>query len=90
MKFVRESSQRRLASHTHIHDPDTHGDQSRSLIIQPELTSKPYWARLKTISMKSRTDKAESAAASKKKELEFCTMADDDGCTAPRVHEPVG
>jgi hypothetical protein len=23
------------ASHTHIHDPDTHGDQSRSLIIQP-------------------------------------------------------
>ena len=25
-----------------------------------------------------------------KKELEFCTMADDDGCTAPRVHEPVG
>ncbi len=21
---------------------------------------------------------------------EFCTMADDDGCTAPRVHEPVG
>ena len=25
-----------------------------------------------------------------KKELEFCTMADDGGCTAPRVHEPVG
>jgi hypothetical protein len=25
-----------------------------------------------------------------KKELEFCTMADDDGFTAPRVHEPVG
>jgi hypothetical protein len=40
MKFVREASQRRSASHTHKHDPDTHGDQSRSLIIQPELTSK--------------------------------------------------
>jgi hypothetical protein len=25
-----------------------------------------------------------------KKELEFCTMADDHGYTAPRVHEPVG
>jgi hypothetical protein len=30
MKFVREASQRRSASHTYIHDPDTHGDQSRS------------------------------------------------------------
>jgi hypothetical protein len=36
MKFVREASQRRSASHTHKHDPDTHGDQTRSLIIQPE------------------------------------------------------
>ncbi len=26
----------------------------------------------------------------KKRKLEFCTMADDDGYTAPRVHEPVG
>ena len=40
MKFVREASQRRSAYHTHKHDPDTHGDQTRSLIIQPELTSK--------------------------------------------------
>ncbi len=39
MKFVREASQRRSASHTHKHDPDTHGDQTRNLIIQPELTS---------------------------------------------------
>jgi hypothetical protein len=47
MKFVREASQRRSASHTHIHGHSR--DQSRSLIIQPELTSEPYWARLKTI-----------------------------------------
>jgi hypothetical protein len=42
VKFVREASQRRLASHTHIYDRDTHGDQPRRLIIQPELTLKPY------------------------------------------------
>jgi hypothetical protein len=52
MKFVREASQRRLASHTHKHDPDTHGDQPQRLIIQPELTSKSYWARLKTVAVK--------------------------------------
>jgi len=38
----------------------------------------------------SKTNKAESAAQLQKKELEFCTMADDDGYTALRVHEPVG
>jgi hypothetical protein len=42
VKFVREASQRRLASHARIHDPDTNGDQPRRLIMRPELTSKPY------------------------------------------------
>jgi hypothetical protein len=52
VEFGREALQRRLASHTHKHDPDTQGDQPRMLIIQQELTSKPYWARLKTIAVK--------------------------------------
>jgi hypothetical protein len=47
VEYVREASQRRLASHTHKHDPETHGDHPRRLINQPKLTSKPYWARLK-------------------------------------------
>jgi hypothetical protein len=40
VKIVKEASQRRFASHAHIHVPDSHGDQPRRLIIQPELTSK--------------------------------------------------
>ena len=39
----------------------------------------------------SRTDKTESAAGlSLKKRMGISTMADVDGYTAPRVHEPVG
>ena len=39
----------------------------------------------------SRTDKTESAAGlSLKKRMGISTMADADGYTAPRVHEPVG
>jgi hypothetical protein len=52
VEFFKEASQRRLASHTKKHDLDTHGDQPRKLIIQSELTSKQYWARLKTIAVK--------------------------------------
>ncbi len=52
MRLVKKASQRRLASHTHKHDPDIHGDQPRDLIFQPELTSKPYQARLKTMAVK--------------------------------------
>ncbi len=36
-----------------VHDPDTYGDQPRRLIIQPELTSKLYWTRLKTVAGES-------------------------------------
>ena len=50
LEFVRKSSQRSLASHSH--KTDTQRDQPRMLIFQPELMSNPCWALLKTIAVK--------------------------------------
>ncbi len=56
VKFVKEALEQRLASHAHIHFPDTHGDQPLRLIIQPELTA----ANVQTVLGTSKNNGGES------------------------------